>query len=224
MRFWSLVLFVLLVCGCSTVPKTREPEVRSAPVKVASKAISPYSLCGESSPGVRLFEDHRAFRVGDILTVKVVENVTSKKTAETKTSKSSSASGGVSSFLGLSKKSLNKYSTYDLKTSSSFTGKGETNLSTNLVGTVTVQVVEVLPNGNLVVEGRRMVMINNDKTYLVIRGIVRPEDIDFDNTVYSTQVANAEIYYRGRGVVSDKQYPNVFLRFLDLVTRLWPIL
>jgi len=64
--------------------------------------MSPYSPCVESSPEMRLFEDHRAHRVGDVLTVKVVESVSSKKVAETKTSKSSSASGGVSSFLGLS--------------------------------------------------------------------------------------------------------------------------
>ncbi len=224
MRGILLVATLFLLAGCSISPTAKEPPVSTKPVVEGPKKLSPYSICEENSQVMRLFEDHRAFRVGDVLTVKVVENMVSSEKAETKASKDSSASGGVSSFLGLSKKSLSKYSTYSLKSSSSFSGKGETSLSTRLVGTVTVQVVKVLPNGNLLVEGKRAIMVNNNKTYLIIRGIVRPEDVDFDNSVLSTQVANAEIYYKGRGVVSDKQYPNVFIRFLDLVTRLWPIL
>jgi len=217
--FLSL-LFLALIAGCASTSKTRPypPPVSTNVAIPASKPYSEYSLCTDKSPQVKLFADHRAFQVGDTLTVQVVESAIAYNKAQTKTSRSSKASGGVDKFFGidLADKIPASFST---NTSNSFQGKGETTRSEKLVTTFAVQVVQVLPNGNLVVEGRRDLVVNNERRYMILRGVVRPEDISTNNVVLSTNIANAEIVYSGKGVVADKQKPGWFIRILDNV---WP--
>ena len=216
--FLGLILIVLIT-GCATPKSSSYPPPVNTNVNVpVSKPYSEYSLCTDTSPQVKLFADHRAFQVGDTLTVQVVESAVAYKKAQTKTSKTSTASGGVDKFFGLdlTDKIPTSFST---STNNSFQGKGETTRSEKLVTTFAVQVVQVLPNGNLVVEGRRDLVVNNERRYMILRGIVRPEDISTNNVVLSTDIANAEIVYSGKGVVADKQKPGWFIRILDNV---WP--
>jgi len=86
-----------------------------------------------------------------------------------------------------------------------------------LIANITAKVIEVMPNGNLIVEGRKEVTIEKEKRFIILSGMVRPEDIEFDNTISSSKVADARIEYTGTGVISDKQSPGVLHRIFDWV-------
>jgi flagellar L-ring protein precursor FlgH len=147
-------------------------------------------------------------RVGDIITVRIVENAEASNTADTDLSRRSSIQAGLSTFFG-KKKFLELFKlNQDLLTSSSensFNGAGSTTRSGQLTATMTAVVREVLPNGNLVVQGTREVMVNHEQQFITLTGIVRPLDIDRDNIVLSSQLADASITIGGLGVVADKQ-------------------
>lgn len=166
-----------------------------------------------------LYADLRARRVGDVVTVRIVENAEALKSASTKTSRDSSLSASVSSFFGapLSVGGFKPEAAGSLK--NDFEGSGTTQRKDTLVATMTAKVVEVLPHGLLRVEGYREVLINNERQYIILRGVIRSEDIGADNTVLSSAVADAQIAYAGQGVVSDKQKPGWVGRILDHV---WP--
>jgi len=103
--------------------------------------------------------------------------------------------------------------------SSSFTGSGDTARRGTLTGTITAKVVEVLPNSNMVIESRKEIVANNEKEILVLRGIIRPDDVTPTNTVLSQFVADAQMYLVGDGVLDDKQSQGWLVRFLD---KAWP--
>ncbi|GIX47077.1 MAG: hypothetical protein KatS3mg131_1288 [Candidatus Tectimicrobiota bacterium] len=100
-----------------------------------------------------------------------------------------------------------------------FDGKGSTERKNSVTATLTAVVREVFPNGNLYIEGTKEVIINNERQYLILSGVIRPEDIRPDNSITSDQIADVRIVYSGSGVVSDKQRPGWLGRLLDVV---WP--
>jgi flagellar L-ring protein precursor FlgH len=101
----------------------------------------------------------------------------------------------------------------------SFKGAGETTRTGTLVGTITAKVVEVMPNGNLLLESRKDIVINNERQTLILRGMIRPDDVALDNTIVSSKVADAEVYFVGNGIVQEKQSPGWLVRMLD---KAWP--
>jgi flagellar L-ring protein precursor FlgH len=100
-----------------------------------------------------------------------------------------------------------------------FKGKGATNRSGKLVGTITAKVVEVMPNGNLALESRKEITINNEKQILILKGMARPDDIATDNTILSSRIADAEVFFVGDGVLQEKQRPGWLGRIVGAV---WP--
>jgi flagellar L-ring protein precursor FlgH len=102
---------------------------------------------------------------------------------------------------------------------SKFKGAGDTNREGTLIATVTAKVVEVMPNGNLILEARKELTINNEKQILVLSGMARPDDISSDNMILSNKIADAQVYYVGDGVLQEKQSPGWVVRTLDYV---WP--
>ncbi len=195
------------------------------PVQMPMPAAQPASYNPNSlwRNGSRaFFKDQRAHQVGDILTVKV--NITDKANFanETQRSRSNSEDSGVTDFIG--SKTIKtpaaailpgRILTADSTASSD--GKGSINrqeaLQTNVAGVVT----QVLPNGNLVIEGRQEIRVNFEIRELIVAGIVRPEDIESDNTIDSTKIAQARIAYGGRGQISDVQQPRYGQQVLDVV-------
>jgi flagellar L-ring protein precursor FlgH len=167
------------------------------------------------------FKDQRAHQVGDILTVKV--NFTDKAAIdnETKRSRENKEDSGVDDFFGKKKLPLagvaipGRLLTADSSASSE--GKGSVNRSEALQTSVAGVVTQVLPNGNLVVEGRQEVRVNFEIRELIVAGIVRPEDIESDNTIDSTKIAQARIAYGGRGQITDVQQPRYGQQVLDIV-------
>ena len=171
---------------------------------------------------VFLYGDKKALRVGDIITVRIVENAQAINTADTDLSRSSSANASFSTFFG-NKKFLNLFKLgEDLLTTSSennHQGSGSTTRSGQLNATMTAVVREVLPNGNLIVEGTREVLVNYEKQFITLTGIVRPLDVDRNNVVLSTHLADASITIGGLGVVADKQRSGWGTWIFDFV---WP--
>lgn len=156
-----------------------------------------------------LYADRKAVKEGDVLTVLIYESTTASSRADTKTSKSDSASTkpGVGPLL-----SMLPEGSVSGKTGSQ--ASGSTTRSGTLVGKISVVVKEVLPNGNLKVEGTRTVGVNGEKEKIVLTGIVRPEDVSAENTVPSTAIAQAEIHYEGKGPVGNKQREGLLTKLL----------
>jgi flagellar L-ring protein FlgH len=182
-------------------------------------SYSPNSLWRNGSRA--FFKDQRAHQVGDILTVKVNLNDRATIDNETKRSRKNAEDSGVDTFFGKTKLPImnspvpTKIFTGD--SSSSSDGKGSINRSEALQTNVAAVVTQILPNGNLVVEGKQEVRVNFEVRELIVAGIVRPEDIESDNTIDSTKIAQARIAYGGRGQISDVQQPRYGQQVLDIL-------
>jgi flagellar L-ring protein precursor FlgH len=165
------------------------------------------------------FKDQRAHQIGDILTVKV--RVTDRAEIENATRRTRSAreDSGIDDFLG--KDQLIGVPVpgrlLSADSNASTTGQGSVNRSEELRTNVAAVVTQVLPNGNLVVEGRQEMRVNFEVRELIVAGIVRPEDIESDNTIESTKIAQARIAYGGRGQITDVQQPRYGQQVLDVL-------
>lgn len=162
-----------------------------------------------------MFSDKRAVAVGDLLTIIVQENTTSKKDNSTKTSKSSSLNAKLQSFPYYNP-SGNGEIAFDSK--SDFSGGGQINNTETITSRLTVQVIDVLPNQTFLVEGRKQTKINGDTSDVVMRGMVRALDVMSNNTVFSYNVANAEISIDNKGLLRDNARPGWFKRIWDKIT------
>ena len=176
------------------------------------------SLWSEERPQAFLFNDFKAGRVGDVVTVRIVESSKGNKNASTKTEKDSSISSSISALFGLPSDSLSQASIGE-ETSETHDGSGSTSRSSQLTAVITAKVIDVLPNGNLIIDGRREVNVNSETQLLSVNGIIRPEDIGPSNTILSTYIADAKITYTGKGVIGDKQRVGWLVRIIDFI---WP--
>jgi flagellar L-ring protein precursor FlgH len=165
-----------------------------------------------------LYADVKARNVGDNVTINFVETASASKNATTKTARNSDIDA---SWSGVLAKMSGDWVGSEVKSAyaNSFNGQGETTRKSSLNAFITVRVIQVLPNGNLVVQGSREVQVNNENQFINIQGVIRPEDISSSNVVLSTFVADAKIELNGQGVVSDKQRVPWMTRILDWI---WP--
>ncbi|KQW22372.1 flagellar biosynthesis protein FlgH [Afipia sp. Root123D2] len=167
------------------------------------------------------FKDQRAHQIGDILTVTV--NFTDKAAIanETQRSRTSTEDSGITNFFGITKVPLTnapvpgRLMTTD--STASTDGKGSVNRQEALQTSVAAVVTQLLPNGNLVVEGRQEIRVNFEVRELIVAGIVRPEDIQSDNTIDSSKIAQARIAYGGRGQITDVQQPRYGQQVMDVL-------
>jgi flagellar L-ring protein precursor FlgH len=177
------------------------------------------SLWREGSGGATLFVDHRARAVNDIVTIVVVEQSTQSRSANTKTSKDTSRTASLNDFPGLMLPTRNATAAanlkFDLAGKAAHEGKGSIDRSDRLTAQIPARVVKVMDNGNLVIEGRRAVLVNDETQVATISGVVRPQDITGANTVLSSQIADAEVQVVGTGVLAEAQRPGILYRFLD---------
>jgi flagellar L-ring protein precursor FlgH len=172
-----------------------------------------------------MFKDNKAQMVGDIVTVAIYEQASASKEANTATGRSSEISAGIPNFFGLEgsgpvlKNPLDPSKLVQGEFNNDFSGQGSTSRKANLSATIAAQVVEVLPNDNLRIFGRKRVQVNNEEQFIGLSGVIRPQDISAQNMVNSKYIVNAEITYTGRGPLSDKQRPGWLMRLLDTI---WP--
>jgi len=218
---------MVLGCGAHTekVKTPVEPVRPELAAPVPQEKPSEGSLWTNDSAMASLFSDIKARKVGDIVTISIVESSSATESASTETGRDSSIKAGVTAFLGFEQELMQKFEDFnsaemiDANLSNEFKGSGKTIRSGTLTASITARIIEVLPNGNFVIEGRRDVEVNHENQYIVISGIVRPEDISRDNIVLSTYISDARIAYSGRGVIDDHMYPGWFTRILN---RAWP--
>jgi flagellar L-ring protein precursor FlgH len=191
------------LAACTPLPQ-RDPAF--APVAPADLRPPPQSSGSiyQSGYDMRLFEDNKAMRVGDILTITLNEDTRAKKADALDTKKDNQMEVQVPSLFGMAAHVLtgNDIAT-KLQSTKEFIGSGAADQSNSLDGNISVTVVEQLPNGNLRVRGEKRVTLNQGDEYIRLSGIVRPVDIDPANTVSSDKVADATIMYTGNGAMAD---------------------
>ena len=191
-----------VLSGCSAIKPVEEsyaPPDPQQPVYAPPTSGSIY----RAGTDVRLFEDQKANRVGDILTVRLVENTNASKNSATSTSKTTEAALQNPTILGIpvTRDGTNLFEG-SLSGEQTFDGSGASSQSNSLSGDITVTVVERYPNGNLRIRGEKWVTLNQGQEFIRLSGIVRPKDIDPDNSLASTRIADAQITYSSKGVMA----------------------
>ncbi len=183
---------------------------------VAVTMMSPVSLHAQrvGSDG-SLFTDIKAARVGDLLTVLVYENAQATNSSQLKTEEKSDAS--TSSSGGAGPLNFIPLFSADNKNNNKYDGKGENSRAGLLKGKMTVEVIAERNNGDLVIQGSRVVTINSDKQMMTLTGIVRRADINPDNTLDSYNIAEAQIVYTGKGPGADGSKPGLITRALNWI-------
>jgi flagellar L-ring protein precursor FlgH len=227
-----------LLSGCAVLDRLKNigeqpalsavdnPTARAGykPVQMPMPAVQPASYNPNSlwRNGSRaFFKDQRAHQIGDILTVMV--NITDKANIanETQRSRQNTEDSGITNFFGKNKIPILNSSTptrlLTADSTSSSDGKGSVNRQEALQTNVAAVVTQVLPNGNLVVEGKQEIRVNFEIRELIVAGIVRPEDIQSDNTIDSSKIAQARIAYGGRGQLTDVQQQRYGQQLFDVV-------
>lgn len=218
-----LLLLLLLLSGCAVERTNVKTAGFEDPQPKPPADYSNGSVWQSTSSG--LTEDLKARRKGDTVTIVISETASASKEAKTGTSRDSSVSAGIPALLGLENNGFVKNNFTDLaklisaSTNTSFKGAGSTSRQENLRATITARVVDVLPSGNLMIEGRRNIRVNEEDQIIVLEGTVRSRDIAQDNTVNSIYVADARISYSGRGIISDRQSPGWLMNIID---KIWP--
>ncbi|MBT8340790.1 MAG: flagellar basal body L-ring protein FlgH [Desulfatitalea sp.] len=231
---------VLWVCamvwGCaSSAPAPPAPQ---ATVESSTMAVPPPdtmtaritvptdgSLWDERSGLGEMFANVKARRVGDLLTIRITESSSAANSASTTTDRESSLDAGITHFFNAEKSFpadqpfFNPFSRVGGSMSSTFEGTGATKRSGDLNAYMTASVVNILGNGNLVIQGNREVRVNAENLMMTLTGIIRPRDISSDNVIQSTYIADARISYSGSGVINERQKPGWLTRILD---RVWP--
>ncbi len=220
----TLPLMVLTFCAAGRPPKrpaagglqSYVEEMRGRP---AEEAATGASLWSERRSRFLSLRDVTAREVHDIVTIEVVESTTASSQATTDTSKESSGQGAIPQLFGLEKGIAELPGLFDSSRSNEFQGDGSTTRRSALRTSLTAVVKERFPNGNLLLEGAREILINNERQILIVRGIVRSQDISPRNSVASNQIAQLELEVRGRGVVSRAQKPGILFKILN---GIWP--
>lgn len=221
------IVMVLLLSGCVASQHAIKDDMynQMKPAPVVQPTAAPGSLWrGESNQNM-LYADNKATYINDIITITIDETSTAQNSATTNTSRASSSDSKVTAMLGIDNSILRMNPTMGTQiaaggsSSSAMKGAGDTNRGNRLSLKIAGRVVKKLDNGNLLIEGRKQVTINSEDQYIVITGIIRPQDVSADNYVDSKNIADARIIYTGAGVVAEKQNPGWGTRVLDYI---WP--
>jgi flagellar L-ring protein precursor FlgH len=226
-RHWTknaafLTAALVLLNACSSTNRVVRDDPHYAPT-VANAQSLPHRTDGslfQGGYGLNLFDDRKALRVGDIITITLNERTVSRKSAGVNTKKDSEINFNAGSVLGRVPTINGNTLETDIQSSRNFSGNAGADQSNSLQGNITVTVAEVLPNGSLVVRGEKWMTLNRGDEYIRISGIVRPDDIAPDNTVPSTRLANAKISYSGTGSLADTQSMGWLSRFFN--SEYWP--
>jgi len=208
-----LALIVLVVtAGCTSVPPTNVHQpmtARPSPRFETANANGSIFLAANSRP---LFEDRRARYVGDTITVKITESTTASTKSNNKLDKSNTASASVSGLSKLPGQGMVGLN-LDAKSANAFSGKGEAASNNIFNGNMTVTVIDVMPNGNLLVSGEKQVAIGDEQEFVRISGVVNPSYVDAFNTVDSSRIADARIEYKSSGQLAEGMIMGWLARF-----------
>ncbi len=211
-----MVVVVAALAGCVMAPTHPDDANWAAtPPPAPPPATQDDGAIYHDMQNMELFTDARAHRVGDILTINLVESTQASKKSETSTGKTDKSTIGAPTILGQSLSIGGHTADTSTNASRSFDGNGSSTQSNQLSGSLTVTVAQRLSNGNLVVRGEKWLTINQGQELIRISGIVRAQDIGQDNSVSSTRVADARIAYTGRGTLADANTQGWLSRFFN---------
>ena len=230
---FSLLAMNLFGCAASQKETIRETNlVRAKSLGVDDdQRIKPEKYEGslwQKGTLSSLFQDYKASRVGDVVTIILDQKLTGSTNANTDTSRDSSLKAGLdSSFTGFGKTASAYKAGVDTSLGTSHKGKGATDRSGALTGTITSRVVKVLPDGNLVVAGSREIMVNDETNFLSLSGIIQPRDIRYKKDkngiwgyeIESSRISDAKFVYSGTGVLAQRQRPGWLSNFVNVI---WP--
>ena len=211
LRFVPLLVAVL--AGCNTVPPTNVHQPMTA--RPAPRGDFPPPTNGsiyQASYNRPLFEDRKARYVGDTLTVKITESTSASTKSDTQAQRSDTVNASISNMANVPGKSLLGLGVTG-SSSTNFSGKGEDVNNNAFNGSMTVTVIEVLPNGNLLVSGEKQLAIGRQQEFVRVSGVVNPAYVDASNTVPSSQIADARIEYKSAGFVNEAQVMGWLARF-----------
>ncbi len=209
-------LLMVLTAACTTVPPTNvhqpmtaRPQYRSDSLAASLAATGSIYQAGAART---LFEDRRARNVGDTITVTITENTAASTKSSTNVSKTGTISAAAGPIVGIPGKT---FQGMELKGNSSnvANGKGDAAATNVFTGTITVTVIEVLANGNLLVSGEKQVAIGHGQEYVRLSGVVNPYFVNAANTIASSQIADARIEYKESGTISEAQVMGWLARF-----------
>jgi flagellar L-ring protein precursor FlgH len=208
---------MLALVGCADMSSTKKDDAEwaaTAPMEPDTVPVADGSIYHDMH-NMELFNDSRAHRVGDILTVNLVEATQASKKSTTSTSKTDKTAINAPTILGKSLTVAGRAANIATDGARSFDGAGSSSQSNQLTGQITVTVAQRLSNGNLLVRGQKWLTINQGQELVRISGIVRAQDIAQDNSVDSTRVADARIAYTGRGSLADANTQGWLSRFFS---------
>ena len=221
----AAVAFAAAACGPPHIapftPRERQYKQGEYAAKQAESKPKDGSLYSEAYPG--FLEDTRAVRVGDVVVVRIDEQANAQGNATTALSKSTNRNAGIEALLGLvpalqrAHPDLDPNKLVALAATSDFSGDGKTSRQGQLTGNIAVRVMQQMPNGDLFVEGTKVVMINHEEIHLYISGLIRRADIAPDNSVASSRIADAQVEFTGRGDVADQVDRGWLTKILDWV-------
>ena len=202
-RLFLLLLLPMLAACVTTTPSTSVHQ----PMTIRPQAVAAQSGDGAIFSAARmkpLFEDRHARMVGDIITINIAEKTSASKKSENATTKSQTVAAGIPTMTGLPFKGLSNLS-LSANDSNQFDGKGQNTSANDFTSAITVTVIEVLPNGNMLVSGEKQIGLKEGEEFIRFSGVVNPDTITTANTVQSTQVADARIEYKANGFIDDAQ-------------------
>jgi flagellar L-ring protein precursor FlgH len=224
-------LLCALLCLLSSVlleaagPKKKQTAPQDSPLdqyveaahRRAASALSesPGSLWSSPATLADMAADVRARSVDDIVTIVVSEQASAVATGQTKTSRATNANAAITSAAGVLPAAGALANLLNMNSTQALTGDGTTSRTSTLTATLTARVVDVLPNGYLVIEGSKSTLVNSENQVITVRGVIRPADLSNANTVQSGSIAQLELKINGRGVVNDAiRRPNILYRIL----------
>ncbi len=227
-RWWRLTVGLLSVlggagCGPAHIApyRERERDYRQGDYEASPEPVSAGSLWLDNSRG--LFADFRASRVGDVVVIVLDERADARGDARTEMERKASESFGMPRLFGFMTALQRAHPDLDpsellrLAAESSFSGDGETRRGSRVRGRIAVRVKRRMPNGDLFVEGTKVILINDEEVHIYVSGLIRPEDIEPDNSVRSSRVADAQIEFSGRGALSRNQQQGWLARLLSAI-------
>jgi flagellar L-ring protein FlgH len=223
LRFISVLGCVLLFSGCASLQEPVQDDPNFAPIPPATPSrplVQNGSLFMQNYSN-NLYSDNKARHEGDIITVVLRESTQASKKAKTETKKDSSTSfEPMIGFGGRDVSIAGNTLQFGAESATDYKGDAKADQSNSLVGNISVNVLQVLDNGNLVIRGEKWLTLNTGKEYIRLTGVIRSQDVDVNNTVESTKIANARIEYSGTGAHHNGQSPGWLSRFFN--GPLWP--
>lgn len=222
-RLGIMLALLVHIFACSSMGKLEDPDFEPAIPEMPEAKAQPDGGLFYASTNLYIFEDIKATRVGDLITVVLTEETNASKEYELEADKESSIDFPNPTIFGNDditvegKQILNSSATANR----SVEGEGELTQENSLDGNITATVTQVLSNGYLVIKGEKLLTLNEGSEVVRISGIVRPTDIDSNNMIESTKIGNAHITYKGNGVVSNSSKAGWLTRFF--MTAVWPL-